>query len=281
MEKQTINEAFELGAEKRKKNRTRIKKIISLIKFISITALFFAAVIFTLLSPLFDLKEIEVYGAEHYSKEAITEYAGIKMDENGFRQIGSSPVNIIMLRFGSSEAMIKKNCPYVKEIAARFSIPSKVVINVTERQAAAAVPYLGTSLLIDSNGYVLETKAPDKKLELPLIKGLEFNDYKLGSKLEIKNRGALDDSIKLLEALKENSKIDKTNIFSIVNIVDAGDRSLIKITLDSRIIVKLGNLDNLNYKISATNTIFYKNIKKGEKGVLDFTAGENPVFSPE
>ena len=281
MRKQTINEAMELKAEKRKRNRKRIKRLVFWVKSISILALFVAAIVFTGLSPLFDLKEIEVKGAVHYKPEILTGFAHIRMGENGFREIGSSPLNIVLFRFGNAEASIKGNCPYIKEVRVRYAIPSKVVIDVTERKATAAAPYRGTSLLIDREGYVLESLAADKKTGLLLIKGLEFTDYELGKKLDIKNRDSLANGIKLIEALKENDKLDKIKIFEMVDAMDVGDPSNIKISLESRVAVNLGDLEDLNYRISTAKTIFNKNIKKGEKGTLDFTTGENPVFSPD
>jgi cell division protein FtsQ len=225
MRKQTINEAMELKAQKRKKNRKRIKRLVFWVKSICILALLVAAIVYTGLSPLFDLKEIEVKGAVHYKPEILTGYADIRMGENGFRQIGRSPLDIILFRFGDAEASIIKNCPYIKEARVRFAIPSKVVINVTEREAIATVPYLGTSLLIDREGYVLESLAADKKAELLLIRGLEFSYYDLGKKLDIKNRDSLTIGLKLIEALKENDKSDTIKIFEIVDYMDVGDDS--------------------------------------------------------
>ena len=281
MRKQTINEAMELKAEKRKRNRRRIKRLVFWVKSISILALFVAAIVFTGLSPLFDLKEVEVKGAVHYKPEVLTGYADIQMGENGFREIGRSPLNIILFRFGDAEASIMQNCPYIKEARVRFAIPSKVVINVTEREAIASVPYLGTSLLIDREGYVLESLGAGKKTELLLIKGLDFSYYDLGKKLDIKNRDSLTIGLKLIEALKENDKSDTIKIFNIVDSMDVSDEANIKISLDSRVTVNLGDLEDLNYRISTARTIFNKNIKEGEKGVLNFNTGENPVFSPD
>ncbi len=281
MRRQTINEAMGQKAEKRKKNRKRIKRLVAWIKSISILALFIAAVVFTGLSPLFDLKETEVKGAVHYKPEVLTGFANIRMGENGFREIGSSPMDIIRFRFGNAEASIIKNCPYVKEARVRFAIPSKVVIEVTERTAIAAVPYSGTSLLIDKEGYALESVPADKKTGLLVMKGLEFTDYEPGKELDLKNGASLALGIKLMEALKESDQSDKVKLFELVDVLDVGDEFNIKIRLEARVTVNLGDLEDLNYRISMARTIFTKNIKKGEKGTLDFTAGANPVFSPE
>lgn len=281
MRKQTINEAMEQKAEIRKRNKKRVKRLVRWIKSIFILALLIAALVFTGLSPLFDLKSVEVKGAVHYKPDVLIGYADIEMGENGFREIGRSPLNIVLFRFGEAEASIIKNCPYVKEARVRFAIPSKVVISVKERTAEVSVPYLGTSLLLDREGYVLESQASGSKPELIIVKGLEFSGYELGKKLNFKNRDSLKTGLNLIEALKEHDKLDKIKILELVDYIDISDESNVKFSIDKRVTVNLGDLEDLNYRISTVKTIFNKNIKKGEKGTLDFTSGPNPVFSPD
>jgi len=45
--------------------------------------------------------------------------------------------------------------------------------------------------------------------------------------------------------------------------------------------VNIGETDDLNYKINTVQTIFTKNIKKDQRGKLDFYNNGNPVFTPE
>jgi len=40
-------------------------------------------------------------------------------------------------------------------------------------------------------------------------------------------------------------------------------------------------LENLNYRISVLKHVLLKNLKKEDKGLLDFTVGQNPVFMPD
>ena len=91
MRKQSINEVMVLKAEKRKKNRVRIKKLIFWIKFISIVALLATALVFTALSPLFNLRAFEVNGAVHYKGEELGKAFGYTDGRKRFKAIGSSP----------------------------------------------------------------------------------------------------------------------------------------------------------------------------------------------
>ena len=100
--------------------------------------------------------------------------------------------------------------------------------------------------MIDGEGYVLESVAVDKKLALPVLHGLEFTDYALGKKLVIKNVKSFESGIKLLEAIKENDKTGETKILGIADAIDVSDPLNVKLSLDSRISVNLGDLQDLN-----------------------------------
>lgn len=302
MKRQTINEVMGLQAEKRKKSRRRLKRIFAVVKLVLMLSLIISALVFTALSPLFNINAVEVKGALYYNKEALAGISGVITGENGFKKIGSSPLNIIRLRFGAAEKAIMGRCPYIKDVKVRFAIPSTVVISVTERKAFFRVPSDGTSilwssgkvesdqkkamlnatefLLIDKEGYVLEVQEASTKSIYPVLEGLEAGGYKLGEKLDIKNKRALTDAIRMLEAVAENDSSDKADLLGLIDLVNASDPTNIIFSIDSRITVKIGDMGNINYRLSATKTLYNNNIKKSEKGILDFS-GKEPVFSPD
>lgn len=281
MKKQAINEVMKLQAEKRKRNRRRIRLIFAWFKLITLFALIIGAIIFTALSPLFNINAVEVKGALYYNKEVLADISGITAGENGFKKMSCKPLDLLRFRFGAAEERIRDKCPYIKTVKVKYAIPSTVVIDVTERTAVFSVLHKGTSFLIDREGFVLETLSDGEKSRLPLLKGLEFTDYKLGSKLDIKKTETLAYALNVMDTVIENDKTYKINMYKLIDSIDTNDISNIKISLDSRITVNIGDMKDLNYRISATKTFYDKNIKKSEKGVLDFTSGERPVFSPD
>lgn len=281
MKKQAINEVMALKAEKRKKRKKVFKRIFAVVKLVTILAIIVSAVGFTALSPLFNINSVEVKGAVYYNKEELVDLSGIIKGENGFKSIGSSPLNIIRFRFGKAEKIIKEECPYVKDVKVRFAVPSNAVIEITERKAFFRVSITGTGLLIDKEGYVLERLEKSDLSTYPLLNGLDSKEYKLGQKLMMNNAKALYTAVEIMEAIKEHDKSDETELLNLVDSIDASDPASIEFVLDSRIIVKIGGMDNLNYRLSATKTLYNKNIRKSEKGILDFTSGKEPVFSPD
>lgn len=281
MKVRTINEDLERRSKKRKKNQKTIRRFVFWLKFILTTGLLVTTLVLLALSPLFAVYRIEVKGAVHYSEESLISLSGAVKGENGFRQVGSSPGNILMLRVGSAEQAIRQGCPYIKTVKVRYVLPGTIVIDTLERTAAAAVPFMGTSLLVDKEGFVLETLSPDSIPETPYINGLKFESYELGKKPEYTNPEAVQAAFRLLDELQALDRNRPEKLYDSVDSVDVGDLSAISFSLQSRLKVKLGDMQDLNYKLSSTKTIFEKNIKKEDKGILDFTSGENPVFKPE
>lgn len=281
MKVQMINEDLELRNKKRKKNQRALKRIVFWLKFVLTTGLLVATFVLLALSPLFSVNKIEVRGAVHYSEESLISLSGAIKGVNGFRQVGSSPGNILMLRIGSAEKVIRQNCPYIKAVKVRYILPGTIMIDALERTAAAAVPFMGTSLLVDRDGFVLETLPPDTVQKLPAIKGLKFENYELGKKPEYLNPDAMQTAFRVLDEIKVLDGNESEKLHDAVDSVNVSDLSAVSFSLESRLRVNLGDMQDLNYKLSTTKAIFEKNIKKEDKGILDFTSGENPVFTPE
>ena len=281
MKARTINEDLELLNKKRKKNQRAKKRFVFWLKLILTTGLLVTTLVLLALSPLFAVNRVEVRGAVHYSEESIISLSGAIKGENGFRQVGSSPGNIFMLRVGSAEQAIRLGCPYVKTVKVRYVLPGTIVIDVLERTAAAAVPFMGTSLLLDRDGYVLETLSTDSLQKLPSIKGLKFESFELGKKPEYVNPEAIQAAFRVLDEIKALDRNGSDKLYDAVDSVNVSDLSAVSFSLEYRLRVNLGDMQDLNYKLSSTKTIFEKNIKKEDKGILDFTSGENPVFTPE
>ena len=281
MKARTINEDLELRNKKRKKNQRAKKRFVFWLEFTLTTGLLVTTLVLLALSPLFAVNRVEVIGAVHYSEESLISLSRIVKGENGFRQVGSSPGNMFMLRVGSAEQAIILGCPYVKTVKVKYVLAGTIVIDVLERTAAAAVPFMGTSLLVDREGFVLETLSTDSLQKLPYINGLKFESFELGKKPEYANSEALQTAFRVLDEIKVLDRDGSDKLYDSVYSVDVSDLSAVSFSLENRIKVNLGDMQDLNYKLSSAKTIFEKNIKREDKGILDFTSGENPVFTPE
>ena len=267
-------------SHKKHKSKKKLKRLLRIIKSILVAGLLVVTVVYTALSPFFNIAEIEVKDAVHYDKQTLITTSGIKIGENGFKKIFSVPGKFYYLRIGSAENAIIENCPYVKSVKARFVVPSTVTIEIKEREAAAVLSLAGTNLLIDMEGVLLEINPDLKKLDFPVFKGMKIDAYKPGKKVEIPEDTLLT-AFKVFETIRVVDGENTDKLLPSVDYIDIGDIYNVQISLQSRVLVNLGKPEDLNYKMNAVKTIFTKNIKKSERGKLDFSSDENPVFTPE
>jgi len=268
-------------AKKPGKTKKKFKRGRFWLKFILIIGLLSATLFLLAISPLFNIDGIEVKGNNHYSSAAIVEIADISTGSNGFKVIGKDLKSILSLRYGTAEKRILSSCPYIKDAEVRYAIPRKVYINIVERNPIGVIPYLGTSLLIDEEGYVLDTVKEPGKDKLITIKGFEFENYELGKKLVLENEYSLENAVDVMKAMEDSDKNDRFKILGLVEGVDVSDGENIRLFVDSRLVVNLGDLQDISYRIGVVKEILQKNLKKKERGLLDFTTGENPIFTPE
>ena len=267
-------------SHKKHKSKKKLKRLLRLIKSILVAGLLIVTVVYTALSPFFNVAEIKVKDAVNYDQQTLITTSGIKIGENGFKKIFNKPGKFYYFRIGSAENAIIENCPYVKSVKVRFVVPSTVTIEIKEREPAAFLSLAGTNLLIDIEGVLLEINPDLKKVDLPVFKGIKIDSYKPGKKLEIPE----DTLLSAFEVFENIRVVDGENMDKLlpsVDYIDVGDIYNIRISLQSRVMVNLGKPEDLNYKMNAVQTIFTKNIKKSERGKLDFSSDENPVFTPE
>ncbi|NLC69696.1 MAG: hypothetical protein GX754_13150 [Clostridiaceae bacterium] len=142
------------------------------------------------------------------------------------------------------------------------------------------IPYIGAFLVADREGYVLETVERQEDMPLPVVKGLDFTGYQVGQVLNMEYTDNFNMLIILLNALTEEEKNDNFKLVDQIDIIDVSDTDNIRVFVDSRLVVNYGDLYDISYRIKMSKQIIQKNIDKNEKGILDFTKGDYPVFIP-
>ena len=118
------------------------------------------------MSPIFQIKTINVNGIQDITKEEILSITSINEGDN-----------IFLISERKIKKAIKDN-HFIEDIDIKRSFPSEVNIDVKERVVRGYVPFLGSYLYIDENGRVLDVKENYVK-SLSLVTGLEFDNFKL------------------------------------------------------------------------------------------------------
>ena len=129
---------------------------------------------------------------------------------------------------------------------------------------------------------------------LPLVKGLVFARYELGQPLAIQENNNFSIVLDFLRAVKNfDNRIDKSNnndnnyysgnnlkIYDLINVIDVANKKNVKVLIDSRLTVNFGSLEEIDYRLEFLKILLNGDLKYG-KGILNFTMGDKPVFTPQ
>ena len=154
---QATNNQKSIAIQQRIKMQKRraIKKMTT---FLLLLLLLIGAFVYFLLSPVFNVKTIEVVNNKNLTTEQISNASGICINEN-------------MFKFSKNE--VKKNIlsnPYIEDAKiSRKKFSNKVQIDVKERNATLMLEYGNSYVYINNQGYILEISPI--KLDTPILKG--------------------------------------------------------------------------------------------------------------
>lgn len=218
---------------------------------------------FFLSSSFFQIKYLVVNGNNSVTREEIIKLSAIYYGENIFR-----------INKRNSMKSIFQN-PYVKMIKINRVLPDKVVIDIIERDIMAYVPYVGSYLNIDEEGMILEINPAMKRADLPVVKGLKFETFKVGEFLSVENEEQFSTTTQIIKVIKNAGMLD------IVSEIDISDLTNIRLKIKEGIKANLGSADNMEYKISFAKSIAEDVIKQNLKGTIEMSHEGNPVFKPE
>ena len=224
----------------------RNRKIKTLIKLILLLAVIAGIIIYLMLSPIFNIKNIIVEGNSSISSEQIISLSKVQKETNLFKVSNKD-----------TTASIKEN-PYVKSVEIRRKLPDTITFVITERVATYMLEYGGSYAYIDNQGYILEISANTKE-GLAKIVGYET----VQDEIVPGNRLCENDLEKLNTVLRITTSA-KTNQFdSLITSINIEDSNNYKLYLDTeQKTVYLGDCTNLD-----TRMLYVKAILDKEKGI--------------
>jgi cell division protein FtsQ len=154
-------------------------------------------------------------------------------------------------------------------------IPNRVIIEIIEREVRAYVPYVGSYINIDDEGMILEINPAIIRTDLPVVKGLKFETFKIGELLSIENEEQFSTTTLLIKEIKN------AGMLNLVSEIDITDLSNIRLNIKEGIKANLGSTDNISYKINFARSIIEDIREKNQKGTIEMSHNGNPVFKPE
>lgn len=204
-----------------------------------------ASIIMFMMSPLFNVSEVQVLNNEKLSTESIVSLSELNIGENIYKVTKRKLVN-----------RIKQNA-YVESVKIERKLPSKIAITIKERKTTFMLEYANSYVYINNQGYILEIS--EQKLECPIIMGYTTGEdnIKPGNRLNEEDLEKLSVVLKIVETANGN---EIGNLITRINIADKQNYTLI--LEDEKKTVYLGDASNLSNRIPHLKVIL-----KEEQGV--------------
>lgn len=237
------------------------KKIKRIIKFITLLLLVIAGVVFALVSPIFNITEIQVSNNNQIPTETVVSLSQLQVGQNLFR-----------FNKNKVEKEIKTN-PYIQSVSVKRKLPNKIEITVEEREKNYNVEFLNGYAYINNQGYILEIS--EQKLDLPVIQGISTEAEKIveGNRLNKEDLEKLEVVIKIMNVCKDYELDQK------VSAIDISNNSDYVLYMESeKKAIYLGDGTNLSNKMLYLPTILTEN--QGKEGTIYVDGDINNNFKP-
>ncbi|MBQ9545094.1 MAG: FtsQ-type POTRA domain-containing protein [Clostridia bacterium] len=214
------------------KKNNRIKQRIL---FAVIAVVCAAGVAAVLIRTLCKVGEIGISPTELYDPQDIVEVTGIKIGDNLFS-----------FSSAAAEKNIAQNFPYLDKISVRRVLPSGVSISFEHNMGTMAIRLGDDYYAIDDDQTVL------KKCEAPDDGGVHritvisdrISRCVVGEKMVYNDDNLFSMVDDICRAVDANGVLDK------ISFIDLTDTFDVTMDYDSRFEIKLGNTENMNYKIA-------------------------------
>lgn len=259
----STNRVSSISGNNKKKKQSKKKKIgLKIFKWTSILILITTAIIFFMMSSVFNIKGIVVSNNNKISSEEIIKLSGLTTGINMFKTSNNAIRNSI------------KTNPYIENVKIKRDVRGTVELEVEERIATYMLKFANAYVYLNNQGYMLEIT--DTPLELPMIIGFETpaESIKEGNRLIVEDLKKLEDVIKIIESAKNNSL---ANIITEVNIADSTNY-ILTIASESKT-VQFGDISNINVKLLKIEALIEQ--EKGVAGEIYFQDSEKTVFREE
>ncbi len=237
------------SAARRRRKKQKRQMRLYVISVIIVVFIIFVILVFNV---FFNIQSVEVVGSTNYTSDQIFQASGITVGDNMLREntdICSSNITSRLTYVESAD--VKKIYPGTIKITVEASIPF------------ANVKTGGGYLLISQGGKILEKLINPKSGVMTITGADPDGTLEVGERLKSFDENKTEDIYALLEAF-ENVDYQMDNITSI----DITDRSDVSFEYDSRIVVELGAVTDLDYKLKFSSEILTNQIGSGAFGVL-------------
>lgn len=247
--------------KKQAKMERKKKKIKRIIKWTTLFLLIIGGIIFALVSPIFNINEIQVDNNNQIATETIISLSQLQIGQNLFR-----------FNKDKVEKEIKTN-PYIESVNIKRKLPNKIEITIEERNKNYNVEFLNGYAYINNQGYILEIS--EQKLDLPVIQGTstEAEQIVAGNRLNTEDLEKIETVIQIMNICRNYELEQKVSTIDITN-----KSNYIIYMEEEKKTIYLGDESNLSNKMLYVPTILEEN--QGKEGTIYLNGDINNDFKP-
>lgn len=249
--KNNIKKKKRISPEKQRKleekRRKRNKIIKSILKLLLLLAIIVGIILFLFMSPVFNIKEININGNKRIDSNEIISLSQIHNDENIFK-----------ISKNSVKESIKEN-PYIDSVEIKRKLPNKIEIQIIERTPKYMIEFGNGFVYLNEQGYMLEISA--NNISIPILTGYStsLNELNPGNRLNS------DDLEKLATVIKIMDSAELNEIDTLITKINISDKENYVLELSNKgKVVYLGNGTSINDRILILKEILTK--EEGHNG---------------
>ena len=261
-QKQQRKPVHSKGIKQQAKIERKKKKTKKIFKFFILFIIIVSGIVFAMVSPIFNIQEIQVFDNNQVSSDTVISLSGLEKGQNLFKFIKYRAIEKI------------QSNPYVEEVNIKRKLPNKVQISIKERERNFNVEFLNEYFYMNNQGYILEIS--EEKLEnLPVIQGISTKDEQIveGNRLDEEDLEKLEIVLQIMNICK-NYELDQK-----ISGIDITDKTNYILTIDEENkTIYLGDDSNLSNKMLYVTTILEEN--KDKKGTIYVNGNINDNFKP-
>lgn len=218
------------AAQKKQKKRTSIK-------ILCVIAILFVA----FMSPLFNVRNIQVKGNSRLDAAYVIDASGIKKGRH-----------LAFIPFSNAKEKLEKTT-YISSAEIKYKFPNTIIINIDEKMPIVYYAFADGYAGINADGYVTDIiQVIDEPL--PVAEGITLSSYKIGEKPDL-GKTSPEQIDCLIEVAQElmltgiSADISKINVRSVNNIL---------LQSTGGITIKCGDSSELKYKFSILKEVLAK-----------------------
>ncbi len=206
---------------------------------------------------LFNIDKITIVGDEvDYSEENIIKASGVKIGDN-----------LVRLDAQEVRGKILASMIFVEDAKLDKKYPDTLEISLVKCVESACVECKDGYMIISKKGKLLE-KTDKAKKDLLVIKGFEPKEFKPGEFIESTDEQKTNIYHEIMEGIEKYKDTP-------VTMVDMTDKYSIIINYDNRIDFKMGNSNEIAYKMNLANTVLH-DLDKDKTGTM-IMVGANQI----